>query len=762
MGSRGNAKAGRQLWLTPGEGERARGLVADVAVTVRSWNIQAYAVPEALRATLGPGVLVEVPYGRRGAAAGVCVRVSEQDYDHTLPPVGAVTSPRALLTERLIELGLWVSEYYAWPPGLTLAGLVPAAARQVRRRSVAWVRRTGAEAGELTGKQRRLLEVLGEEGLPRGVALERAGVGSAVLGRLVAQGLVERLAREEVVVPAAPNDEGAEAAGSPPACPEDGFELTAAQATSLGEIQAAVAQGGFAVSLLFGVPGSGKTEVYVRAIREAIGRGRQAILLVPEIALATQVVARLVRRFERVAVLHSRLSERVRRDTFQAVAAGTVDVVIGTRSAVFAPCARLGLIVVDEEQDGSFKSLSAPWLHARDVAIKRGQVEQVPVVLGSATPALETWHNAHTLGRYRLLQLPERVGTARLPEVRVVDRAQYEPGSGVLSEELAEALRETLAASQQALLLHNRRGYAPHLRCRRCGLAVSCPRCGVALVYHQADEQMRCHHCSVRQDVPRACLDETCGGRLERVGLAIQRLEEQLVRMFPAARCLRLDSDTMRRREDYAKALEAFEAGAADILVGTQMVAKGLDFPGVRLVGVIDADAALALPDFRGGERGFQGVWRGGGRGGGREGSSLAIVQCADADAPAVRHALRMDYAAFAEVELAVRRRLGYPPFTRLARLVLGDARPGRARTEAGRVAEELRALAGSVNPRIAVGSALACFMPRRRTLLRFEVLIRGPRDGSVSRLLREAGARKLLSPRVQRFRVDVDPIDLL
>ena len=279
-----------------------------------------------------------------------------------------------------------------------------------------------------------------------------------------------------------------------------------------------------------------------------------------------------------------------------------MDVVIGTRSAVFAPRPRLGLIVVDEEQDSSFKSLSSPLLHARDVAIKRAQLERVPIVLGSATPALETWHNAQTLPHYHLLHLPQRVGSAELPQTCIVQTGPRELGqtTTLLSPELLACLTETLAAGDQALLLHNRRGYAVHLRCTHCGLTVRCTGCGGMLVYHQPDNQARCHRCGKSEPAPQKCLDQTCGGRLERVRLAIQRLEEELRRNFPTARLLRLDRDTMRRREDYAAALQSFEAGQADIMLGTQMVAKGLDFPRVRLVGVIDADAILWMPDFRG------------------------------------------------------------------------------------------------------------------------------------------------------------------
>ena len=737
-----------------------------MALPVRAAHLYTYAVPDALREHVAPGVTVRVPHGRAGGLIqGLCVRVAEGPWDHTFKLIADVERRGPLLSEPLLELGLWISEYYACPPGLTLTSWMPAAARRARAARVTMLRMSGRESpADLTPKQRALLASLAQGPRARVEVLRAAGVGAAVAAGLMKRGLVEAFQTERT---ASRSGRETSAAPSEPraACPEDSYTLTASQQAALAEIASATDTPDlFRVFLLFGVPGSGKTEVYVRAMRRVVARGRQAILLVPEIALATQIVQRLARRFERVAVWHGRLAAGVRGATWRTIAAGEVDVVIGTRSALVAPCPRLGLIVVDEEQDTSFKNLAAPHYHARDVAIKRAQLEQIPCVLGSATPALETWHNAHTLGHYRLLRLTERVAGARRPEVRPVETRSRELGqtTGVLSEELRQRLTETLAAGQQTILLHNRRGYAVFLRCGTCRMVVACVRCGARLVYHQTDRTVRCHRCGVREPAPTTCLDTTCGGRLERLGQAIQRLEEELVRVVPQARLLRLDRDTMRRRDDYARALERFEAGEADILLGTQMVAKGLDFPRVRLVGVIDAGAALSLPDFRAAEHVFQLIVQVIGRAGRREGAALALVQSEDVAVPAIRHALRMDYEAFAEQELAARRRFFYPPFARLVRLILADARPGRAREEAERLAEASRPLAARVHPQIRVHDGCPCVVARLRQMARYEVVLRGPRDASLQQLLREARTAKLLSPRVQRFTIDVDPVDLL
>lgn len=692
------------------------------------------------------------------------MRVTERPWDHTRPPLLAAEPAPAWFSETLVELGLWVSEYYACSPWKTFAALLPATLRDPPQRNVTYLRKTGnALPRKPTPGQAALLDALAEGEMTRAEALRRAGVTPAVLNTLRKRGVVETLVRRERAPAHRLASEGVPAHSTD--CPEDAFALTSGQQAAAEQIQAAAAMpGAFRVFLLFGVPGSGKTEVYVRAMRTAVRAGRQAILLIPEIALATQIVDRLARRFERVAVLHSRLPRRVRRDSLAAIAAGQVDVVIGTRTAVFAPCPRLGLIVVDEEQETSFKNLAAPFYHARDVALKRGQLQQIPIVLGSATPALETWYNAQHRAHYQLVRLHERVPGARLPTVQLVgpgDRAASAETT-ILSPRMRDELARTLETGQQAILLHNRRGYAVYLRCSVCGLVACCERCGGHLVYHQTGPELKCHRCGWRREPPTRCLNNTCSGRMQRVGLAIQRLEEELRRAFPTARLLRLDSDTMRRREHYRAALASFEAGAADIMLGTQMVAKGLDFPQVRLVGAVSADAALAIPDFRAAERTFQLIVQTVGRAGRRKGASLALVQTADKPAPVIRQAVALDYEAFAAEELAVRERFFYPPFARLARLVCADARPNRAREAAEDLADALRNQAARVHAALRVGRAGPCVIRRLREMLRYEVIVRGPRGTGIQALLRRAADEKLLSPPVERFTVDVDPVDLL
>jgi len=765
----------RQLWLMPSEGPAGQNLVAEVAVNAPTLRLHSYAVPADLVELVRPGSWVRVPFGRGSRTChGICVRVTPQPWDQTRPPVLEARPGPDWLSTALVELGLWVADYYVCAPWKVFAALVPASMRRVRWRKVTCLRATRAAQDErLTRRQAALLATLGDAELPRDEALRRAGVTAATLRTLLRRGLIEARVRRTPGSPT-PDEVRSSHMGAPPAggatgdtppSPADGFTLTPGQQQALERIHGTLQTPGvFRVFLLFGVPGSGKTEVYVRAARAAVGAGRQVILLVPEIALTTQIVERLARRFGRVAVVHSQLPDRVRRETLAAIAAGNVDVVIGTRTAVFAPCPRLGLIIVDEEQESSFKNLAAPYYHARDVAIKRGQLEGIPVVLGSATPALETWFNASQRAHFELLRLPQRVPGARLPVARHVEFRDTEKPqeAALLSPPLVAELERTLDSGQQSILLHNRRGYAVYLRCMRCGVAVRCERCGSRLVDHRSEGVFKCHRCGFRTAARLTCPDPTCNGRLTRTGLAIQRLEEELRRRWPAARLLRLDSDTMRRREDYQAALARFEAGQADIMLGTQMVAKGLDFPGVRLVGVIDADAALSLPDFRAGERVFQLIVQVVGRAGRREGDSLALVQTGDRPAAVIRYALDINYESFAEAELKLRRQFGYPPYTRLTRLICADRRPGRARTAAENTAAALRTLAGRIHARLRVDGAEPCAIPRLREMARWQVLVRGPRDAAVQRLLRTAVDEKLLPPAVERFTLDVDPLDLL
>ncbi|UCG33998.1 MAG: primosomal protein N', partial [Phycisphaerales bacterium] len=597
----------KQSLLWAESGEEREGPVAEVAVVGPLDRNYSYAIPEEMVSEIRAGQRVMVPVGRKDRPVlGFCVRVDLGTWSSTLKPVLEVVDPMPLLGERLLELGRWISSYYLCPLGRTLAAMVPEAAKSrsgFRKVKFVHLARPAEEVadGKFTAKQRAAVESLASAGGPVSASelSERCGVSSAVLSKLAERGWV-KMEHRLVPAPAPDFDLPAESPG---------FELTAAQRDALAQIEQWLEPPVFRVGLLYGVSGSGKTEVYVRAIQRCLEAGRQAIVLVPEIALTSQAAPRLARRFQDVAVLHSGLRGTNKSLTWHAIARGEKRVIIGTRSAVFAPCPSLGLIVVDEEQEGSFKNQQAPRYHARDVAIKRGQVEGLPVLLGTATPSLESWMNAQRLEHFCLLRLPERVSGLPLPEVHLVDMRAQEgerAGGRLLSAPMEAGLRETLERGEQAVLLLNRRGFATLMFCPACKKRISCPRCGTNMVYHQSGHRAVCHYCSAAVRVPEVCPDVTCRGRLVRIGMGTQRIEEELTYRLPNARVQRVDSDTMQATEDYRRVIGRFEAREIDVLLGTQMIAKGLDFPFVSFVGVITADTALALPDFRAAERTFQ------------------------------------------------------------------------------------------------------------------------------------------------------------
>ncbi|HEY8368818.1 MAG TPA: primosomal protein N', partial [Thermodesulfobacteriota bacterium] len=558
--------------------------------------------------------------------------------------------------------------------------------------------------------------------------------------------------------------------------------LTRAQSEALTVLRAALASQTFAPFLLHGVTGSGKTEVYIRLVEAALAAGRGAIVLVPEISLTPQLVGRFTRRLgDRVAVLHSGLSDGERLDEWRRVRRGEAPVVVGARSAVFAPVEPLGVIVVDEEQEGSFKQDDGVRYHARDVAQMRARQAGAVCLLGSATPSLESWaratqrvEGASPLG---YLRLPERVEARPLPVVEVVDLRRKlgeeaprgeaaEPPSPV-SPVLEQALAETLAEGRQALLFLNRRGYATFLLCPDCGARFGCRSCAVSLVYHRAERALRCHYCGASRPAPAVC--PTCGGtEVLQFGAGTERIEEWLRARFPKARLARLDRDVVGPRGAVRDVLKEVAAGEVDILVGTQMVAKGHDFAGVTLVGVLLAESGLSLPDFRAAERTVQLLTQVAGRAGRGDAPGRVIVQSYDPDHPAIRFAAAHDADGFYAVELAARRELGYPPFRRLVNLRVDAASESAARRAAGwlatRAAARLAAdasLAGQVE---VVGPAPAP-LARLRGRHRWQLLLKGRGSGAVRRLAAALAAEARKPGGLSRgtmLSIDVDPANLL
>ncbi len=540
--------------------------------------------------------------------------------------------------------------------------------------------------------------------------------------------------------------------------------LTAAQREAVTAVDAAVQAGGFQPFLLHGVTASGKTEVYLRAARAAREAGGQALILVPEVALASQVVAMFAKRFGgRVAPLHSYLPVGTRRRNWELARRGALDVVVGARSAVFAPLPQLRLIVVDEEHEPAYKQSEQLRYHGRDVAVRRAQMLGVPVVLGSATPSLETLANA-ARGKYRRMVLPARVDRRTMPVVRVVDLRREGSGPGVLSTPLRAAVAERLERREQVLLWLNRRGHSHHVQCRGCGHTPECPRCDISLTLHVDPKGMRCHYCDHREAAPDVC--PQCRQPLLRYsGAGTQRAEREIAGAFPTARVLRLDLDVARQKDGPGETLARFARGEADILLGTQMIAKGLDFPRVTLVGVLDADVALHLPDFRAAERTFQLLVQVSGRAGRGRQPGEVLVQTCTPEHPAIAAVamarLEEGERAFRKRELAERREALYPPFTRLVTLLVDGPDEGEVEAAATELADRAREQVG--DRAITVLGPAPQALARLRNRHRWHVLLKGA-NGAELRELAAAALSWAEAPGKRRVRViaDVDPIEVL
>jgi len=521
--------------------------------------------------------------------------------------------------------------------------------------------------------------------------------------------------------------------------------------------------------LLHGVTGSGKTEVYLQAIAHALEQGKGAIVLVPEIALTPQTVERFKARFcagrlqTLVAVLHSHLSAGERHDEWHKIRQGRARIVVGARSAVFAPVDPLGLIIVDEEHENSYKQEEAPRYHARDLAVVRGQRENAVVVLGSATPSLETYHNC-VRGKYGLLELPDRADNKKMPLVRVVDMrqaARHEKGIPIFSPQLKEAITQRLERREQTILFLNRRGYSTSLQCPLCGYVAECPNCSVSLTYHRRASKLLCHICGCEEPVPTRCPNEKCRNPAIRyAGLGTERVEHTLDKLFPKARVVRMDSDTLKRKEDYRRILGDFRTGKIDILVGTQMIAKGLHFPNVTLVGIIHADMALHQADFRAGERTFQLLTQVAGRAGRGDVEGEVFVQAFTPFHPAIQYARRHDYSGFYEQEVEFRKQLAYPPFSRIALLTIKGRNEDKVRFTADHLRREVEKVTRELAGVVIKGPAAAPLL-RAESFYRYQLTLHARQMAELSR--RIAGLTSAFpSPQEVTVSVDIDPVDLL
>ena len=736
------------------DGKEGMALFAQILIDIAHTEIDrlfTYRIPEGLR--IEPGMHVLVPFGRGNAQKEGFVLGVSQTSDGAGPykEILRALEPYPILLPDQIALARWMQRSYNCLLVDALRLMIPAQicggrVHEKIDRTVSLAPELDAQAALASlcdksgrvraAKQHEVLKLLAESRAEMSVSDISAFIpgASAAISALVRRGYVVESGHVTFRRPldAAPVQEI-------PVSP------TPAQASAVGAVCAALDSGASETFLLHGVTGSGKTEVYLRCIEHCIRSGRQAIMLVPEIALTPQTVGRFRARFsDDIAVLHSRLSAGERFDEWRRIRLGRAKVAVGARSAVFAPFERLGLIVIDEEHEGSYQSENTPRYHATEIALHRAAASGAPLLLGSATPSLLSYFRACS-GRYRLLELPERVMHRPLPEVEIVDmREEFLSGNnGIFSGRLVQLLGECLQDGKQAMLFLNRRGYSTFVSCRACGAVIQCPNCDISMTYHKAEHRLKCHFCGASAPIPLQC--PVCGKPfIKYFGIGTEQVEEQLRALFPGVRSLRMDTDTMRKKESHAQMLASFASGEAQVLIGTQMIAKGHDFPNVTLVGVVAADATLCIPDYRSTERTFQLLTQVSGRAGRDESPGRVVVQTYMPNHPAIRFAKAHDYAGFYHYELAERRKALFPPYSLFLRILFSGPDED-ALTEAGerygaRLEEEIRALLGQEGAQdllLLVSSPAP--IRRKQGNYRYQVLIkllRTKRTASVIRLV--------------------------
>jgi primosomal protein N' (replication factor Y) len=770
------------------------GPFAGVALEQGIDRVLDYAIPRKLLNTLLVGQQVKVPLGRKNKLVrGYVVSISDTTAHKKVKDVAAVEDERVLVDERLMRLARWMSRYYCAPLGVVIETIIPASVK--KRTGLGYTQQVrlakGREEIQATlektkaPKRRAILARLLQLEPDATIELPRlateSGSTPATVRKLVRMGLITM--RPEVDLPKlTAYDPDASAALEADLPLND--EQQAVCDRLIPHVIAGATDGQFSVNLLHGVTGSGKTEVYLHAIRKVVELGKQAILLVPEIALTPQTVRRFVARFRRVAILHSGLSATERHRFWQRIAEGSADVVVGARSAVFAPVPKLGIIVVDEEHEGSYKADTAPRYHGRDVAIKRAQLEGVAVILGSATPSLETYLRARPdlagpsktadaitppaapENTMHYFALPHRVRGLAMAQVEMVDmrtEARMRKGIHLISQRLEHLLHHTLDTGKQAILLLNRRGYSSFIVCSSCQEPLRCKYCDTTMTYHRSagvhahgatnaegahTGQMHCHYCLAVNALPPRC--PACSHKLSLFGLGTQRVEEELTRKFPGLNFARVDSDTMRGSRDYEKLLARFGTGEIKVMLGTQMIAKGL---------VISGDTALSLPDFRAAERTFQLITQVAGRAGRGDSPGRVVLQTYAPEDPTIRAALKQDYAGFASAELAGRRELKFPPFARMVRIIIRDQEVEKLNTMADALAGDLRQSIGSLP--IDMRGPMPCAINRIAGYYRHQILLTSTKASTLQTVLADIRQKGSLA-KADRVAVDVDPISLL
>ena len=728
-----------------------------------------YSIPLQLEDQIRPGVRVSVPLGRGNRMVrGYCVDVVNARHPEAasvnvarLKPITRVIDERPIIDVELLDLARWISDYYLCPLGSVIETVIPpgirdqSGTREVLFLSLASELRGRIEELKTTPRQRSILEILeqgGSDWTIRELA-ETVGCTVAPINNLRKKGWIVASSRRV----------RSKSHAVPHETRQLDLDLNGDQIKALDSICHSLDAHEHKCFLMHGITGSGKTEVYIRAIQRVVEFGRQAIVLVPEISLTPQTRQRFRARFDHVAVLHSHLTAAQRAWHWNEIANGNVQVIIGARSAVFAPAPNLGLIVIDEEHDSSFKQDKAPRYHARDVALKRSSNRNIPLILGSATPSLESYHLAKDRQEFALLSLPRRAMDQPLPDVSTIDlRMDYREKNrgGAISQKLRQEIRSAVDNDGQVILLLNRRGFSTRIQCPACGNVEQCPDCAIPLTHHRDGDRAVCHYCEFMIQAPDRCAN--CGfSAIRFTGIGTQKLELEVNALFPDVACERMDTDTMRKPGSHEDALNRFRCGEVRILLGTQMIAKGLDFPDVTLVGVINADTALHFPDFRASERTFGLVTQVAGRSGRGEKGGRVLVQTFSPDHQAIEAAKRHDYTSFAAYELPLRQQFGYPPYGSLARIVVRSESNIQAAQMAEQLADEVKKNAAHQQTELKILGPAPATVEKLRGKYRYHILITASKAEMVQGVLKQVQQSAKPVDGVQWI-VDIDPQDML
>ena len=712
-----------------------------------------YFVPPLLSGQVRPGMRVRVAL-KSSERIGYVVRMKPQSEFKSVKPILAVENEREQIPQPLIELGNWIADYYCCPREHTLRILLPAVVRSGEMEHKQMIHLLLGQKSlddphcvGLTPRQKEIVTFLRQSGpIPQADLLAETGVSTSVIDKLTEKGWLLKENRiierdpfmDDIILPDTPQ------------------KLTGEQTKALSEIVSSIEAKDAQVFLLHGVTASGKTEVYLQAISRCLELGQEAIVLVPEISLTPQTCDRFRRRFGNlVSVMHSGLSSGERFDEWTRINEGRSRIAVGARSALFAPFRHLGLIVVDEEHEGTYKQDESPRYNARDIAVVRGKIEKATILLGSATPSLESYYNCE-LGRYRLIEMKHRIDNSRLPTIELVDMSQESTKTGqaqLFSTRLTEKIMDRLYKGEQVILFLNRRGYATQMICPQCGFVSTCSNCSVAHTYHRKAQQLICHLCGEQKSAPTVC--PQCGSdAIKYTGIGTEKIEALTMKAFPMAKVARMDSDTMTTKDSYRRVLDAFRAGRINILIGTQMIAKGLDFPNVTLVGVLQADSGLHIPDFRSGERTFQLITQVAGRAGRGDVEGLVIVQTYTPQHFVLQYAMQQDYKAFYSEEMSSRKALDFPPVSHMVMIHFRSTDELAAQQASKEFTAKITPL---LEKQVQVIGPMPAPLSRVKTFYRYQLLLRGGNVRVLTRLVRSLIVG-VPTPKNVEIYADVDP----